>query len=112
MFKRCPAPVVAHWRNESDVGNEIPGMRGSRTHQLAVVIYLWHVDSGRGNCIRCGQTMPCASKTYALQVCAAAGEDPKRYEIENADTAVIYGVQLGNQHRRSEIESSTYQREL
>lgn len=54
----------------------IPGLRGTATHGLAVVIYQSHDDDGSGFCARCGDRAPCAPRRHAASVIRAAGEDP------------------------------------
>ena len=58
----------------------IPGLRGTATHELAVVIYQGHDDDGSGFCAECGDRAPCASRRHAASVIRAAGEDPLWYD--------------------------------
>jgi hypothetical protein len=58
----------------------IPGLRGTETHGLAVVVYQGHHDNGASACARCGQRTPCPARQHAASVILAAGEDPRWYD--------------------------------
>jgi hypothetical protein len=62
------------------MGTPIPGLRGTPTHALAVVIYQGHQDDGCGFCARCGDRAPCEPRQHAASVISAAGEDPLWYD--------------------------------
>lgn len=62
------------------MGTPIPGLRGTPTHVLAVVIYQGHQDDGSGFCARCGDHAPCGPRRHAASVIRAAGEDPLGYD--------------------------------
>lgn len=62
------------------MGTPIPGLRGTPTHALAVVIYQGHDDDGSGFCAQCGDRAPCEPRRHAASVIRAAGEDPLRYD--------------------------------
>ncbi len=58
----------------------IPGLRGTATHALAVVIYQGHSGDSFGMCARCGDRAPCGPQRHAAMVIGAAGEDPRWYD--------------------------------
>ena len=58
----------------------IPGLHGTPTHELAVVIYQGHRDDGSGFCFRCRDRAPCESRRHAAAVITTAGEDPLWYD--------------------------------
>jgi hypothetical protein len=62
------------------MGTPIPGLRGTPTHALAVVIYQGHQDDGSGFCARCGDRAPCGPRRHAASVIRAAGEYPLWYD--------------------------------
>ncbi|GAA4690955.1 hypothetical protein Prum_000240 [Phytohabitans rumicis] len=58
----------------------IPSLRGTPTHELAVVLYQHHHADAAGICARCGLPAPCSVRAHAASVIAVAGEDPRWYD--------------------------------
>jgi hypothetical protein len=58
----------------------IPGLSGTATHQLGILVYQAHRGNGDGVCGRCGRRHPCPRRRGAAQLIASAGEDPHRYD--------------------------------
>jgi hypothetical protein len=71
------------------MGTPIPGLRGTPTHALAVVIYQNHDDDGSRFCARCGDRAPCEPRRHAASVIRAAGEDPLWYDRRLARGAPV-----------------------
>jgi hypothetical protein len=101
----------------------IPGLHGSLTFRTAIELYERHCDRGDEVCARCGDRVPCPSRSHAISVIFSAGEDPGSYDTRQgpstedpafsgqgkperqresgASTAPTYtGYQLGGRGRR------------
>jgi hypothetical protein len=99
------------------MGTPIPGLRGTPTHALAVVIYQGHHDDGSGFCARCGDPAPCGPRLHAASVIRAAGEDPPWYDrglTRAAPTAELpdhAGYRVGGRGVPIDRAGSLYSRE-
>jgi hypothetical protein len=58
----------------------IPGLHGSMTHRLAVVLYQRHRVSSAGACDECNDPAPCRTRRHAEAVIRAAGDAPRPYD--------------------------------
>jgi hypothetical protein len=58
----------------------IPGLAGTATHDLGIVVYQAHYNTGNGFCAQCGKRHSCPSWRGAVEIIAAAGDDPRRYD--------------------------------
>jgi hypothetical protein len=84
----------------------IPGLSGTATHQLSILVYRAHRGNGDGICGRCRRRHPCPRRRAAAELIAAAGDDPRRYDQTPPDTCAHPthpgwdGYQVGGQGRR------------
>ncbi len=91
----------------------IPGLRGTATHAVAVVIYQGHTDDGFGLCARCGDRAPCGPRRHEARVIGAAGEDPLWYDSPSPAAAQTdhAGNRVGAPGRPIDPAGSLYSRE-
>jgi len=62
----------------------IPGLHGTATHELSVLLYRRHHDAGNGMCAQCGSRVPCQTRRHAMIVIIAAGDRPDRHNAQPA----------------------------
>lgn len=90
----------------------IPGLHGTPTHALAVVVYQGHSDAGSPWCGRCGDRAPCGPRRHAATVIGAAGENPRWYDGTTPAAPDHAGYRVGGRVRPIDPEGSLYSRQL